>query len=539
MQTFYIKTFGCQMNVYDGQRIVGMLRARGLAETDDIAAADLIILNTCAVREKASNKVFSELGRIRDRKKTDALFGIVGCVAKEEEANAFRRIPELNFVLGPQSYHKLPEILDNPDARLLNVDLSGLEKFDALFTPALAAGVGAGIAPGDGFRKSNQQNDSDALINEPTPRGAQESATATPAARAGVNPLAYIPIQEGCNHCCTYCIVPYTRGRELSRPFADVMRDVRAAADAGAIEICFLGQNVNGYKFAPSRLPPHRGPLATGCVAWGGHEGRDATEQIFTLADIIREIARIDSVKRIRFTSSYPTEMSDDLIALFGTEPKLLPFLNMPIQSGSPDVLTRMNRPYSLDLYLDIVNKLKAARPDIQISSDFIVGFPGETDAEFQQTLDIIRRVRYINSYSFKYSPRPHTAAATMPNQVPENVKRARLKILDDALTEINREFNESCVGRVLPCLIEGADKTGKHLLARTPYMQQAIVNCPPSWGGASPEATGGSSRSNTNSKDSPPSPASRPLPPKRGENLSLILITSANKCSLRGEIAD
>ncbi|MDR1207201.1 MAG: tRNA (N6-isopentenyl adenosine(37)-C2)-methylthiotransferase MiaB [Rickettsiales bacterium] len=427
MQKFYIKTFGCQMNVYDGQRITSMLRGRGLIQTESVADADIIILNTCSVREKASNKVFSCLGRIRDSKKPGALFGIVGCVARESGADAFRRIPELNFVLGPQSYHKLPQILENPDAKLLNIDLSGLEKFDAL----------------------------------------DNSKFQTPNST-----LAYIPIQEGCDHCCTYCIVPFTRGRELSRPFADVMRDVGATAESGAIEICFLGQNVNGYKDKDNKA----------------------------LADLIRETAKIDSVKRIRFTSSYPTEMSDDLIELFGQEPKLLPFLNMPIQSGSPDVLTRMNRSYSMDLYIDTVRKLKAARHDIQISSDFIVGFPGETDADFEMTCRIAREIKYINSYSFKYSPRPHTAAAIMKDQVPEDTKRARLKILDDILTENNREFNEACVGLTLPCLVEGPDKTGRNMIARTPYMQQVIV-----------------------AQDIAP--------------LQNIKITSANKCSLRGTI--
>lgn len=430
------------MNVYDGQRIESMLRGRGMMPVADIALADLIVLNTCAVREKASNKVFSELGRIRDRKKPDALFGIVGCVAREEGANAFRRMKELNFVLGPQSYHKLPEILDNPDARLLNVDLSGLEKFDAL--PPM--------------------NDSPAV--------------------------AYIPIQEGCDHCCTYCIVPYTRGRELSRDTGDVMRDVRAAAESGAVEICFLGQNVNGYKNS--------------------------------LAALITETAKLESVKRIRFTSSYPTEMTDDLIALFGTEPKLLPFLNMPIQSGSPDVLTRMNRPYGLGLYIGIVEKLRAMRPDIQISSDFIVGFPGETDEDFEMTCDIARRIGYINSYSFKYSPRPHTAAALMKDQIPENIKKQRLKILDDILTENNRAFNESCVGLTLPCLVEGPDKTGKHLLARTPWMQQVIVS--PSAKQRVEEYKSKRVEHKTILSYSP-------------TLLLSIRITNANKCSLRGEI--
>lgn len=431
MKQFYIHTFGCQMNVYDGQRIAALLQSRGMTQTDNIPDADIIILNTCAVRAKATDKVFSALGRIRTEKKPDALMGIVGCVAREAGADAFRRVPDLNFVLGPQSYHKLPEILENPDTRLLNIDLGGLEKFDEM----------------------------PQITTSPT--------------------LAYIPIQEGCNHCCTYCIVPYTRGREISRPFDDVMRDVIHAANTGAVEICFLGQNVNGYKYTSP----------------DGH--------IYRLSDLIRATATQDAIKRIRFTSSYPTEMTDDLIDMFRTEPKLLPFLNMPIQSGSLNVLTRMNRPYTLNLYIDTVDKLKRARPDIQISSDFIVGFPDETDSDFEQTMDIAKRIRYINSYSFKYSPRPHTAAALMPNQIPEKIKSQRLYKLDALLNEIQREFNESCIGKNLTCLYEGPDKTGKHAVYRTPYMQQCIVD--------------------TNGKDAP--------------QMAEIKITAANKASLRGEL--
>ncbi len=420
------------MNVYDSWRIAAMLDARGMVATKDVADADIIILNTCSVREKATNKVFSELGRVRDAKKPGALFGIVGCVAREAGATAFHRIPELNFVLGPQSYHRLPQILDDPDTKLLNIDLGGLEKFDEL----------------------------PQMTTAPT--------------------VSYIPIQEGCNHCCTYCIVPYTRGREISRAFDDVMRDTLHAAQTGAVEICFLGQNVNGYKYT------------------------DENGKTYRLSDLIRAAAKMPEIRRIRFTSSYPTEMTDDLIQMFATEPKLLPFLNMPIQSGSPDVLRRMNRPYSLDAYMEIIDKLRAARDDIQISSDFIVGFPGETDSDFEQTLEIARRVRYINSYSFKYSPRPHTAAATMPNQIPENIKRERLAILDNTLNEIQREFNESCVDKTLPCLCEGTDKTGRHLLYRTPYMQQCIVAKP--------------------KDDNIPTMAN-------------IKITAANRASLRGKI--
>ena len=432
MKKFFIHTFGCQMNVYDGQRIATLLQSRGMTQTDSIADADIIILNTCAVRAKATDKVYSALGRIREQKKPDALMGIVGCVARESGADAFRRVPELNFVLGPQSYHKLPEILENPDMRLLNIDLGGLEKFDEL-----------------------PQSDK------------------SPA-------LAYIPIQEGCNHCCTYCIVPYTRGREISRPFNDVMHDVMHVANTGAVEICFLGQNVNGYKYTAP----------------------DGTQ--YRLSDLIRATAKLDNIQRIRFTSSYPTEMTDDLIDMFRTEPKLLPFLNMPIQSGSPNVLTKMNRPYTLDLYIDIVDKLRSARPDIQISSDFIVGFPGETDSDFEQTMDIAQRIRYINSFSFKYSPRPHTVAATMPNQIPEVIKSQRLYKLDELLNNLQREFNESCIGKTLSCMLEGPDKTGLRLVYRTPYMQPCIVDKP----------------DNT----TPPT-------------LANIEITSASKAALRGKI--
>ena len=420
------------MNVYDGQRIATLLQSRGMTQTDSIADADIIILNTCAVRAKATDKVYSALGRIREQKKPDALMGIVGCVARESGADAFRRVPELNFVLGSQSYHKLPEILENPDMRLLNIDLGGLEKFDEL-----------------------PQSDK------------------SPA-------LAYIPIQEGCNHCCTYCIVPYTRGREISRPFDDVMHDVMHVANTGAVEICFLGQNVNGYKYTAP----------------------DGTQ--YRLSDLIRATAKLDNIQRIRFTSSYPTEMTDDLIDMFRTEPKLLPFLNMPIQSGSPDVLTKMNRPYTLNLYIDIVDKLRSARPDIQISSDFIVGFPGETDSDFEQTMDIAQRIRYINSFSFKYSPRPHTVAATMPNQIPDIIKSQRLYKLDELLNNLQREFNESCIGKTLSCMLEGPDKTGLRLVYRTPYMQPCIVDKP----------------DNT----TPPT-------------LANIEITSASKAALRGKI--
>ena len=419
------------MNVYDGMRIAAMLEHHGFEHTDNVTDADIILLNTCAVRAKATDKVYSALGRIRRAKKPGAIYGIVGCVARESGADAFRKIRDLNFVLGPQSYHKLPEILSDPDTKLLDINLGGLEKFDEL--PPIS--------------KSPH--------------------------------VAYIPIQEGCNHCCTYCIVPYTRGPEISRPYSDILAEIMHSAAVGAIEICLLGQNVNGYKY------------------------RDENGKTYRLSDIIRDTAKIDSIKRIRFTSSYPTEMTDDLIDMFRTEPKLLPFLNMPIQSGSEKILQKMNRPYDLTGYMDIINKFRTMRPDIQISSDFIVGFPGETNDDFEQTCAIAKRVGFINSYSFKYSPRPHTAAALMPNQIPENIKSDRLIKLDSILNEIQRDFNLSCVDKTFDCLYEGPDKTGTHHIYRTPYMQPCVV-----------------------STENP-------------KTLANIKITSANKSCLHGKIVD
>ncbi len=419
------------MNVYDGMRIAAMLEHHGFEQTENVSDADIILLNTCSVRAKATDKVYSALGRIRRAKKPNAIYGIVGCVARESGADAFRKIRDLNFVLGPQSYHKLPEILNDPNTKLLDINLGGLEKFDEL--PPI---------------------------------------TKSPH-------VAYIPIQEGCNHCCTYCIVPYTRGPEISRPYNDILAEIMHSATVGAIEICLLGQNVNGYKYT------------------------DEHGKTYRLSDIIRDVAKIDSVKRIRFTSSYPTEMTDDLIDLFRTEPKLLPFLNMPIQSGSEHILQRMNRPYDLTGYMDIINKFRTARPDIQISSDFIVGFPGEQDDDFEQTINIAKNVRFINSYSFKYSPRPHTAAALMPDQIPENIKSERLIKLDSVLNEIQREFNLSCIDKTFQCLYEGVDKTGTHHIYRTPYMQPCIVST------------------------------------EQPKTLANIKITSANKSCLHGKIID
>jgi tRNA-2-methylthio-N6-dimethylallyladenosine synthase len=407
------------MNVYDGLRIEGMLTGLGYEKAEKAMDADVIILNSCSVREKATNKIFSELGRIRDVKKPNAIFGIVGCVARESGGAAFRRIPELNFVLGPQQYHKLPLVLENPDAKHLYIDLSGLEKFDEL------------------------------------PKMTHSELS------------AYIPIQEGCSHCCTYCIVPFTRGPGISRPFGDVIADVELAAKQGAIEICFLGQNVNGYKY--------------------------------NLAALIKEVAKLSQIKRVRYTSSYPSEMTTELIELHGDEPKLLPFLNLPLQSGSENILRAMGRPYDIGEYMEIIEKLRAAKPDIQISSDFIVGFPGELDSDFEQTCDVARRVGYINSYSFKYSPRPHTAAAAMKNQIPDSVKRDRLKILDGIIGENMRRFNQSCIGKIFDCLFESTDKFG-NFIYRTPFMQQVVVE-------------------------------------KDGGAFCGIEITNGNKCSLRGKI--
>jgi tRNA-2-methylthio-N6-dimethylallyladenosine synthase len=404
------------MNVYDSQRMADTLRPLGYAATETVDGAELILVNTCHIREKAAEKLFSELGRYRELKAERAeagratLIAVAGCVAQAEGEEILRRAPYVDIVVGPQSYHRLPEMVARVDRAgagpQINVEFPAEPKFDFL-PPVRAEG-----------------------------------------------PSAFLSIQEGCDKFCTFCVVPYTRGAEFSRPVADVLAEARTLVAGGVREITLLGQNVNAY----------HGSAGDGTMGLG---------------DLVRRLAEIDGLARIRYTTSHPIDMDDALIAAHGDVPALMPFLHLPVQSGSDEVLKRMNRHHRVALYYELVEKLKRARPDLMLSSDFIVGFPGESDADFDATLKLARDIGFIQAYSFKYSARPGTPAATMPGQVSEAVKAERLQALLQVLEASQRAFNQACVGRVMPVLF---DRPGRHpgqLVGRSPYMQPVHAEAP------------------------------------------------------------
>lgn len=407
---YYIKTFGCQMNVYDSGRMASLLEAMGLAKASEPAAADVIIFNTCHIREKAAEKVFSDLGRAylikqeRAEKGEDTIIGVTGCVVQAEDEEILKRAPYVDFALGPLRYFRLrevvQEIFDKREAKLLDTDFSAESKFDRL------------------------------------PENKAEGG------------CSYLAIQEGCNNFCTYCVVPYTRGIEMSRPVEDVLKEARRLAETGSVELNLLGQNVNSY------------------------HGEDANGRERNLAYLLNKVAEIDGIKRIRYTTSYPADVDDELIRCHKELDKLMPYLHLPIQSGSDTVLKKMNRRHTRDDYLRIVEKLKEANPDIGMSSDFIVGFPGETDDDFQQTIDVVNRVKYIQAFSFKYSRRPGTPAAVMDGQIEEKVKKERLQVLQDLLFSYQTQFNKNSIGKTMQVLFEGKGRHKGQLAGRTPYMQ-------------------------------------------------------------------
>lgn len=413
----HIKTYGCQMNVYDSERMAGLLAPLGYALTDVVDDADMVLLNTCHIREKAAEKVYSELGRInkvKQARQADGgamILGVAGCVAQAEGEEVLKRAPYVDMVFGPQTYHRLPEMvarLHREKGAQLDTDFPEESKFDHLSAPARVEG------------------------------------------RA-----AFLTVQEGCDKFCTFCVVPYTRGAEFSRPVDQVLAEARQLAAAGAAEITLLGQNVNAYHGV----------------------GADGSE--LGLGGLIRLLADVDGIDRLRYTTSYPAEVDDALIAAHRDVPELMPYLHLPVQSGSDRVLKAMNRRHGRDFYIDLVGRLRAARPDLGLSSDFIVGFPGESDADFEDTMQLVREVGYVQAYSFKYSPRPGTPAAAMEMQVPEDVKDARLKELQDLLNAQQLAFNESCVGRTLPVLLDRPGRHAGQLLGRSPYMQSVHVDAP------------------------------------------------------------
>ncbi len=416
----HIKTYGCQMNVYDSDRMAGLLAPLGYALTDVVDDADMVLLNTCHIREKAAEKVYSELGRINKMKQARQadggamILGVAGCVAQAEGEEVLKRAPYVDMVFGPQTYHRLPEMvarLHREKGAQLDTDFPEESKFDHLTAPGRVEG------------------------------------------RA-----AFLTVQEGCDKFCTFCVVPYTRGAEFSRPVDQVLTEARQLVAQGAVEITLLGQNVNAY------------------------HGTDADGAELGLGRLIRRLAEIDGVARLRYTTSYPAEVDDALIAAHRDVPELMPYLHLPVQSGADRVLKAMNRRHGRDFYIDLVARLRAARPDLGLSSDFIVGFPGETDADFQDTLSLVREVGYVQAYSFKYSPRPGTPAAAMELQVPEDVKDARLKELQDLLNTQQLAFNQACIGRILPVLLDRPGRHAGQLLGRSPYMQAVHVDAPADW---------------------------------------------------------
>ena len=405
----YIKTYGCQMNVYDSERMADVLRPLGYALTDAPDDADLVVLNTCHIREKAAEKVYSELGRIKRIKELRAEGGretriaVAGCVAQAEGEEIMRRAPVVDLVIGPQSYHRLPELIARTSRQLgerLAADFDPEDKFDRL-----------------------------------------------PEERAVQGYSAFLTVQEGCDKFCTFCVVPYTRGAEFSRTPEAVDAEARRLAERGVREVTLLGQNVNAYE--------------------GG------------LAALVRRLAKIEGLDRIRYTTSHPRDMDEGLIAAHGEIEALMPYLHLPVQAGSDKVLKAMNRGHTAEHYLRLVDRIRAARPDIALSGDFIVGFPGESDADFEKTLEVVREARYASAFSFKYSRRPGTPAAAMPGQVPEEVKAERLQRLQGVLEEQHQAFNAAMAGRIVPVLFEREGRHPGQIAGRSPYLQAVHAEAP------------------------------------------------------------
>jgi tRNA-2-methylthio-N6-dimethylallyladenosine synthase len=399
----FIKTYGCQMNVYDSERMAEALGAKGYVLTEVAEEADMVLLNTCHIREKAAEKVYSDLGRLRPLKtaKPDLKIGVAGCVAQAEGEEILKRMPLVDLVVGPQSYHRLPDMLERTEggARVVDTDFPEEDQFDHL-----------------------------------------------PERKATRGPAAFLTVQEGCDKFCAFCVVPYTRGAEVSRPFARLMAEARGLVERGVREITLLGQNVN---------------------AWS-NDGRG-------LGGLIRELARIDGLERLRYTTSHPNDMADDLIEAHGAEPKLMPYLHLPVQSGSDRILKAMNRKHTAEHYLRLIERIRAARPDILLTSDFIVGFPGETEADFEATLDLIRAVGFGSAFSFKYSARPGTPAAEKP-ELPAEVCDARLQRLQALVTEQQRAAQMAMVGREVGVLYEKAGRLPGQMVGKSDHLHAVHV---------------------------------------------------------------
>lgn len=427
----YIKTYGCQMNVYDSERMADVLIPLGYGITDGPDDADMVILNTCHIREKAEQKVFSDLGRLRDKRDerraqgADMVIVVSGCVAQAEGEEIIRQAPYVDIVVGPQTYHYLPEMVAKATRAADKVRKPGQKK-------------GLGIVN----------------VNFPV-----ESKFDYLPQTTKLRAAAYLSVQEGCDKFCTFCVVPYTRGTEYSRPGIEILGEAKHLLSLGAKEITLLGQNVNAYH---------------GEAPQGSH----AESEEWGLGRLIRELADL-GIERIRYTTSHPRDMDQSLIDAHRDVPALMPFLHLPVQSGSNRILEAMNRKHTSQTYFDIIERLRNARPDMGLSSDFIVGFPGETDKDFEETLDLVRRVNYAQSYSFKYSIRPGTPAGAMEGQVSEEVKASRLQHLQDLLNEQQLAFNQKTVGTIQSVLLDRKGRQQGQFIGRSPYMQSVVVNAP------------------------------------------------------------
>ena len=418
----HVKSYGCQMNAYDSQRMADLLSREGFVETAAAETAELVILNTCHIREKATEKVYSELGRIRKWKdRADAegrrmTIVVAGCVAQAEGEEILRRAPLVDIVVGPQNYHRLPSLLDRAErgGKPVDTEFAAGSKFDAIEP-----------AGGEAIR------------------------------RRGVS--AFVTVQEGCDKFCTFCVVPYTRGAEISRPVEQIIAEVRHLAGAGVREVTLIGQNVNAYH-------------------GDGPDGR-----AWTLGRLLRRVAELPGIARIRYTTSHPRDVDDSLVAAHRELPQLMPFLHLPVQSGSDRVLAAMNRRHGRGDYLRIVARMRDARPDMAFSSDFIVGFPGETEDDFHRTLTLVDEIGYAGAFSFKYSPRSGTPAAVMADQVPEPVKNERLARLQAAIDRNQAAFNARCLGTTLDVLLEKSGRRPGQLVGRSPYLQPVQIMLPES----------------------------------------------------------
>ena len=408
MKKVFVKTYGCQMNVYDSERIMESLSENGYKQTNNLNESDLIVFNTCHIREKAAEKLYSDIGRLKKIRKEKKII-VAGCVAQAEDKEIIQRMPEVDLVIGPQTYHKIPELVSklNKKKKYVETDFPIENKFN--------------------------------LLSERV--------------RSDKKPTAFLTIQEGCDKFCTFCVVPYTRGAEYSRTTKELIEETKQLISQGVSEITLLGQNVNAY------------------------HGEGLNGGISNLANLIYELSKLDGLERIRYTTNHPIDVNQELIDAHKDITKLMPYIHLPVQSGSNRILKLMNRKHTCEEYIEIIENIRNARNDIALSSDFITGFPGETDKDFESTIELVKKIKYAQAYSFNYSPRPGTPSADYESQIPQNIKSERLKLLQDILKQQQLEFNNQSKGKIVRILVERKGKEINQLVGKTPHMQSVFFN--------------------------------------------------------------